>query len=364
MTIADICQSLEHWAPPYLQESYDNSGLLTGDLQSECSGVLCTLDVTEEVIEEAIVKGCNLVVAHHPLIFGPLRRIDSNHPVGRTLIRAIRHDIAVYAIHTNLDNVIHGVNQALADQLQLAARQVLSPKKDILKKLYTFVPLAQVDAVADALFQAGAGHVGRYDQCSFRQAGEGSFRGSADTNPFVGKVGELHREPEWKLEVLYPAHLEKAVIQALQAAHPYEEVAYDLVSLSNPHPSVGSGLIGLLPEPLDRGDFLDRVKSAFGCSVLRFAGFEQGKIHRVAICGGAGSFLISRALALKADAYLTADLKYHDFFEPDGKMLLVDLGHYESEQFTIGLIQSFLAEKFLNFAVLKTERITNPVRYH
>jgi len=364
MTIADICQNLEQWAPPSLQESYDNCGLLVGDSQLPCTGVLCSLDVTLEVIEEAMANGCNLVVAHHPLIFGSLKRIDPNHPVGRTLTCAIRNDVAVYAIHTNLDNVLHGVNHAMAERLQLVDRQVLSPQYHILKKLYTYVPPTHVDLVADALFQAGAGHVGQYDQCSFRQAGEGSFRGTLGSNPFVGKVGELHREPEWKLEVLYPVHLETAVIRALKGAHPYEEVAYDLVGLSNPHPSLGSGLIGNLPKPMDPKEFLDQVKLAFGCSVLRFSGLQTGKIHRVAICGGAGSFLISKALDSNADAYLTADIKYHEFFEPDGKMLLVDLGHYESEQFTIGLIQSFLAEKFPNFAVLKTGRITNPVRYH
>ncbi len=364
MKIADICQVLEHWAPPTLQESYDNCGLLTGDSQSICTGVLCALDVTEEIIREAEAKACNLVVAHHPLIFGPLRRIDPHHPVGRTLILAIQKGIAVYAIHTNLDNVIHGVNGAMADRLGLSDRQVLSPKSSLLKKLYTFVPASHVEVVADALFAAGAGHVGRYDQCSFRQAGEGSFRASTGANPYVGKIGEQHREPEWKLEVLYPAHLEKVVVAALQGAHPYEEVAYDLVTLSNPHPSLGSGLIGVLPQPMEIAAFLDRVKSAFGCSVLRYSGASSTPIRRVALCGGAGSFLISKALASKADVYLTADLKYHEFFEPDQRMLLVDLGHYESEQFTIGLIQSFLAEKFLNFAVLKTERITNPVRYH
>lgn len=364
MIISDFTQYLAHWAPLSLQEPYDNCGLLTGNTQTACTGVLCALDATEAIVDEAVAKGCNLIVVHHPLIFHPLKKIDQNHPVGRTLIRAIQQDIAVYAMHTNLDNVINGVNGAAADRLALSDREVLLPKPGQLKKLYTFVPASHMDVVADALFQAGAGHVGRYDQCSFRQAGEGSFRASPGTNPFVGKIGERHLESEWKLEVLYPAHLEKTLVQALQGAHPYEEVAYDLVVLSNPHPSAGSGLIGLLPEPMNTRDFLGHVKSAFNCSVLRYSEPRHSTIHRVAICGGAGSFLISNALAQKADAFLTADLKYHDFFEPDGKMLLVDLGHYESEQFTIGLIQSFLAEKFPNFAVLKTDQITNPVRYH
>jgi hypothetical protein len=263
-----------------------------------------------------------------------------------------------------LDNTIDGVSKAMADRLGLINRSILSPKKQSLKKLYTFVPTAQVDQVAEALFRVGAGHIGRYDQCSFRQAGEGSFRPLEGTDPFVGKVGSVHRESEWKLEVIYPAHLERTLLQALRESHPYEEVAYDLVSLSNEHPSVGSGLIGDLPLPMEQTAFLDLVKTIFGCPVLRFSESKSGEIKRVALCGGAGSFLITNALAAGADAFLTADLKYHEFFEATGHMLLVDLGHYESEQFTIGLIQAFLAEKFLNFAVLKTERITNPVRYH
>jgi hypothetical protein len=241
---------------------------------------------------------------------------------------------------------------------------VLSPKAGTLKKLYTFVPIAKVDAVSEALFAAGAGHIGRYDQCSFRQAGEGTFRGLEGAKPFVGTVGNRHREAEWKLEVLYPAPLETAILQALRSAHPYEEVAYDLVALSNSHPDVGSGLVGELSSPMTATAFLDFVKNAFGCSTIRYTRSHGRSIHRVALCGGAGSFLIYNALSVGADAYLTADLKYHEFFEAEGKMLLADLGHYESEQFTIELIQSFLAEKFPTFAVLKTERTTNPVRYH
>lgn len=364
MRIADIIQELERWCPRSWQETYDNSGLLVGDAGSTCTGVLCALDATEEVIAEAIDKGCNLVVAHHPIIFGGLKRIDPNHYVGRSIIRAIRHDIAVYAIHTNLDNNLKGVNRTMADRLGLVNRSLLAPKTGQLKKLTTYVPEKHVDAVADELFRSGAGHIGRYDECSFRQLGVGSFRPLEGTNPFVGQIGSRHQESEWKLEVLYPSHLDREILQALKRSHPYEEVAYDLVSLSNVHPMIGSGLIGELPESLSTDDFLDQVKSAFGSGSLRFAGPNAPAIRRVALCGGAGSFLISKALAAGADAFLTADLKYHEFFEADEKMLLVDLGHYESEQFTIGLIQSFLAEKFLNFAVLKTERTTNPVQYH
>ena len=364
MRITDLTQQLEKWAPLSLQESYDNAGLITGDPQQTCTGVLCALDAIDVVIDEAIEKGCNLVVAHHPILFSGLKKIDPHHYVGRALIKAIRHNVAIYAIHTNLDNLREGVSKTLADRLELGSRSVLIPQKQSLKKLYTFVPLAHIDTVSAALFAAGAGHIGQYDQCSFRQAGEGSFRASEGADPFVGSIGTLHREPEWKLEVIFPALLQREVLAALKAAHPYEEVAFDLVNLSNDHPGIGSGLIGELPAAVEATVFLDRLKKIFGTPVLRFAGLGSRPIKKVALCGGAGSFLISRALAAGADAFLTADLKYHEFFEADGRMLLVDLGHYESEQFSIDLIQSFLAGKFPNFAVLKTARITNPVCYH
>jgi len=363
MRIADIIKELENWAPRSWQESYDNAGLIIGDKQVECTGVLCALDATESIIEEAHLRGCNLVVAHHPIVFSGLKRIDPDHYVGRTLIRAIKHDIAIYAIHTNLDNLLGGVNAAMADQLDLVDRRVLLPKQQTLKKLCTFVPAAQVDAVSTALFNAGAGHIGRYDQCSFRHTGEGTFRGLEGANPFVGTVGDLHREAEWKLEVLYPSHLESVILNTLRSAHPYEEVAYDLIPLSNTHPEIGAGLIGELKTQVDPNTFLETVKSAFGCAVLRHTLSDGRPIRRVALCGGAGSFLVSNALSVGADAYLTADLKYHEFFDADGKMLLVDLGHYESEQFTTDLIQRFLAKKFPTFAVLKTDRSTNPIRY-
>jgi hypothetical protein len=252
----------------------------------------------------------------------------------------------------------------MADRLQLVNRKILSPKPHQLKKLYTFVPLAHIENVSNALFQAGAGQIGRYDRCSFRQSGEGSFRGLAGSAPYVGSVGQQHLEPEYKLEVIYPYFLEKDILGALRESHPYEEVAFDLVNLTNDHPDIGSGLIGDLPEPMDAQAFLARLKEVFFSEGLRYTVPNNRSIRRVALCGGAGSFLISKALSSGVDAFLTADLKYHEFFEADGKMLLVDLGHYESEQFTIGLIQRVLAEKFPNFAVLKTERITNPVRYY
>ena len=363
MQITDIIQELERLAPPSLQASYDNAGLITGDAQAPCTGVLCALDATEEVIREARDKGCNLVVAHHPILFGGIKRIDPNHYVGRALIESIRSGVAIYAAHTNLDNLLEGVNGTMADQLGLVGRSVLSPQEHALKKLHTYVPHHHIDLVVEALFAAGAGQIGRYDQCSFRQLGEGSFRPLEGAQPFVGAIGTRHLESEWKLEVLYPTHLESAILAALRSVHPYEEVAYDLVPLTNSHPAIGSGLIGSFPEAITEEAFLDRIKSAFGSDCLRHTNLIGRPIRRVALCGGAGSFLISKALAAKVDAFITADLKYHEFFEADGKLLLVDLGHYESEQYTIDLLQGVLAKKFPTFAVLKTDLITNPVRY-
>jgi dinuclear metal center YbgI/SA1388 family protein len=364
MQISEIINFLETVAPLSLQESYDNAGLLTGRSDWTCTGVLTCLDVTEAVVDEAVSKQCNLVVAHHPLIFRGIKRLNGEDPAGRTLIRAIKEDIAIYAIHTNLDNVMDGVNGSFADRLGLTQREVLVPLSGHLRKLFCFVPDAHLEAVRQAVFSAGAGHIGKYRSCSFSVGGTGSFTAGEGANPYVGNVGVAHFEPEQKLEVIFPAFREKAILSALLQAHPYEEVAYDIVRLENPYPAIGAGLLGTLPEAMPETDFLDSVKKAFGIPVIRHSRFTGRPIRRVAICGGAGSFLIANALRSGADAFLTADIKYHDFFEPDGRILLADIGHYESEQYAIGLVYRLLTEKFPTFAVLKTDITTNPVNYH
>lgn len=363
MRIAAITRVLEELASPGLQENYDNAGLLTGHRDWECTGILCALDATEEVIEEAISKNCNLVVAHHPILFGGIKKINGYTYVERALIRAIKNDVAIYAIHTNLDNVLHGVSGRMGKLLGLMNTTVLLPKPQTLRKLHTFVPAAAAPAVLDALFNAGAGHIGNYDECSFNLEGVGTFRAGDGTTPYVGKHGERHQEKETRMEVIYPVVKEAQVLAALKAAHPYEEVAYDLVPLANVHPGIGSGVVGDLPVELDIPAFLALLKSTFGTPVIRYAETGAKTVKRVALCGGAGSFLISKALQSGADAYVTADLKYHEFFDAEGSMLLADIGHYESEQFTVALLQEVLAEKFPTFAVLKTAIITNPVHY-
>jgi dinuclear metal center YbgI/SA1388 family protein len=363
MQIADVISFLESLAHPSLQEHYDNAGLIVGDPSRECTGIICSLDATEDVINEAIKKKCNLVVAHHPIIFSGLKKINGKNYVEKTIITSIKNDIAIYAIHTNLDNVLHGVNGKMASLLGLQNTKVLLPKESSLKKLFTFVPIDKADEVRQAIFKAGGGQIGNYSECSFNAEGTGTFKAGTGTDPYVGKIGEQHKENELKVEVIFPAYQESKIIQAMIAAHPYEEVAYDVVSLDNQHTATGAGLVGELPGSMDEKDLLSKLKSVFKLSMLRHTPFTGKPIRRVALCGGAGSFLVSKALATGADVYVTADMKYHEFFDANGRMMIVDIGHYESEQFTIDLLAEYLEQKFPTFAVLKTEVITNPVHY-
>jgi dinuclear metal center YbgI/SA1388 family protein len=363
MKISQLIQVLEQVAPPSLQESYDNAGLITGSAGWDCTGVLCTLDATEEVILEAVSRGCNLVVAHHPIIFGGLKQLNGKNYVEKAVITAIKQDIAIYAIHTNFDNVRYGVNDLMADKLGLQDRSILLPKGGLLQKLYTFVPTDNAEKVRNALFEAGAGQIGQYDRCSFNSTGEGSFRAGEGTDPYVGKQGETHFEAETRIEVIFPNWQQGAIVRALLAAHPYEEVAYDIVNLANDYQSVGSGLIGLLPEAMEEKGFLQMLKTAFGLKMIRHTPLLGKKIKKVALCGGSGSFLTRKALASGADIYISADFKYHEFFDANGRMVIADIGHWESEQYTTDGLIDILQAKFPTFAVLKSGTETNPVRY-
>ncbi len=363
MKIQEIISFLESIAPLTLQESYDNAGLLTGNSQWNCTGIITTLDATEEVVQEAIEKKCNLIVAHHPIIFGGLRKITGKNYVEKTVIAAIKNDIAIYAVHTNLDNVLQGVNAAIADKLGLINQQVLQPKNDTLKKLFTFVPVNHAGQVRSAIFAAGAGHISNYSECSFNVAGQGTFKPGEGTNPFTGEIGIRHTEDEIKMEMIFPAWQQSAIIDALQAAHPYEEVAYDVIVLDNQNQQVGSGLIGELPEKLNEAAFLSLLQEKFKLSVIRHTPLLDKQVGKIALCGGAGSFLIGAALAADADFYITGDVKYHEFFDADNRLVIADIGHYESEQYTIDLLFDILSRKFPTFAVLKTGVKTNPVHY-
>ncbi|MBT9395385.1 Nif3-like dinuclear metal center hexameric protein [Hymenobacter sp. NST-14] len=354
---------LEAAAPLAYQESYDNAGLQCGDPQLEIRGVLIALDCTPAVVAEAVRRGCNVVVAHHPLIFKPLKRLTGANEVEQTLLQAIRHDVALYAAHTNLDNVAHGVNRKLADTLGLQHVRILDPKPGLLAKLITYVPASHTDAVLEALYAAGAGQIGQYAGCSFRSEGTFTFTPGAGTNPFLGTPGQPHTGPEDRVEVLLPLHRQHAALAALRRAHPYEEVAYEVVKLENTHQEVGSGMVGELPEPLSPAEFRQRLRAALGVPVVKYTDFER-PIRKVALCGGAGSFLIGKARAAGADAYVTGDLKYHEYFGAEGRLMLCDVGHFESEQFTGEIFRDLLAANFgSTFALLIAETLTNPVRY-
>ena len=364
MKIMDLIAVIEHYAAPELQEDYDNAGLITGDPATECSGVLCTLDVTAGVLKEAIDNGCNLIVAHHPLIFRGLKKISPKDHVGRLVIDALKNDIAIYAAHTNLDNILLGVNGVIAKKMNLQNVRILQPKNKMLRRLITFAPRDQAEKVRQAVFSAGAGHIGKYAECSFNSDGTGTFKAEEGADPYVGRIGERHHEPETKIEIVYPFYLETQVVKALVDHHPYEEVAYDIFTMDNVHFGIGAGIIGLLENPMEEKEFLKFLAATFRTGVIRHSSLLNRPVKKVAVCGGAGAFLIPAALQMKADIYITADLKYHEFFDAGQDLLLADIGHYESEQFTTDLLHDLLVEKFPTFAVLKTKVDTNPVKYY
>ena len=364
MIIKDLIAVIESFAAPELQEDYDNAGLLTGSTNWQCSGVLCSLDVTIEVVREAIKKNCNLIIAHHPIIFRGLKQLTGKNYIEQVIIEAIKHDIAIYAAHTNLDNVILGVNTKIAERLELKNCTILLPKQKQLRRLITFAPRDKAQKVREAVFNAGAGHIGKYSECSFNSEGIGTFKAEQGADPYVGEIGKRQDEKETKIEIVFPAYLETQIVKALIDNHPYEEVAYDIFTMENVHYGIGAGIIGELETPVEEVAFLKTIKDVFHCNVIKHTALTAKPVRKVAVCGGAGSFLIKKALQAGADFYITSDVKYHEFFDAEDKMVLADIGHYESEQFTIDLLHGLLAEKFPTFALLKTGVNTNPVRYY
>jgi len=363
MKIREITQYIESTAPLALQESYDNAGLIAGNPEWEASAALLTIDVTEAVIDEAISKNINLVLAHHPIVFQGLKKITGKNYVERTIIKAIKNDIAIYAAHTNLDSASRGVNQKIAEKLGLINCKVLQPANGQLKKLVTFIPAEHAAKVKEAVFAAGAGHIGNYDSCGFTAEGAGSFRGNEASNPFVGQKGEIHEEKEIRFETIFPAWLQNKVIDALLKNHPYEEVAYDIYSPDNTFNMIGAGITGTLAQPVSETEFLKILKSTFGTGVVKHTALLGKPVEKVAVCGGAGSFLLSNAIAAGAGVFVSADFKYHQFFDAENKIVIADVGHFESEQFTKELFYELLTKKFPKFAVHFTEVNTNPVFY-
>lgn len=363
MKLQEVVAAVERDAPLALQEKYDNAGLLCGDPGMEIRAVLVCLDVTEAVIAEALERGANLIISHHPVVFSPLKKFTGATLPEKILITALRNHMALYSAHTNLDNWGNGVNRRICDKLGLSNTRILQPLEDGLRKLVTFVPLSHAETVRNALFDAGAGHIGAYDRCSYHTEGTGTFRASEGSHPFTGEVGEFHLEPEIRLETIFPAPLQSRVVKALLNAHPYEEVAYDIYRVESPDPSSGAGMIGELPEAMGERDFLLQVKSVFSVHTLRHSPLLNRQVKRVAVCGGSGAFLLGRAMAAGADVFLTGDMKYHQFFDAAGKLVVADIGHYESEQFTIDIICELLTKNFPNFAIHFSRINTNSISY-
>ncbi len=355
---------LETVAPFSLQEDYDNSGLQLGDPEREIKRVLVCLDVTPEVVEEAVSLDCGLIVSHHPVLFKGIKRLTGKHYSEQVVIQAIKKDIGILAIHTNLDSVMSGVNHKLASVLGLNDLQVFEPVTGLLRKLVTFCPVQHAEALRAGLFNAGAGHIGDYDSCSYNVEGFGTFRAGESTNPFAGKINELHSEPEVRIETIFPAYIEKKVVNALKAHHPYEEVAYDIYRLDNEYNMVGTGLVGTFETPLNEKEFFDLIKQKLFIPCLKHSLLSGKKIRKIALCGGAGSFLLDKVIASGLDAFITSEVKYNQFMDASGQLLLVDAGHYETEQFTKELVADIIQKKLINFAVLISKVNTNPVYYY
>lgn len=361
--LSAIIQALESFAPLELQESYDNCGLIVGSVDQSVDSALVCLDCTEAVLEEAIQSNCQLIIAHHPPVFSGLKKITGKNATERILIQAIRHQIAIYAMHTNLDNVRNGVNAKIAEKLGLTNLQILEPLSGKLRKIYTYVPATFLAAVQSAMFDAGGGAIGQYSECSFSTKGIGTFKPSHEATPFSGQAGIRSEEEEVKIEMIFPAYIENDILKALKSAHPYEEVAYEVINLQNSCQDFGAGMWGQLPEPMEEIEFMAWIKQRLNTSCIRHTQLLGRKVEKVAFCGGSGSFLLPQAIRIKADFFITGDFKYHQFFDAEGKIVIADVGHFESEQYTPEIFIDILSKKFTKFAIHLSRVNTNPVHY-
>ena len=363
LKIKDITLFLEGSAPLGSQESYDNSGLIVGNQDMKVTEVLLSLDCIEETVEEAIKIGANLIIAHHPIIFSGLKQINGKNYVERTVIKAIKNDIAIYAIHTNLDNYKFGVNYEIAKRIGILNPKILAPTRNSLRKLVVFCPESHSSQVIESIFKAGGGNIGEYSECGFESTGSGTFLPGENSNPSTGEIGTKEITKEKRIEILIPVNKESQIIRAMKTAHPYEEVAHDIYPISNINQDEGSGMIGELEEPMDAKPFLAHIKKAFKCDVIRHTELVKKQIKTVAFCGGAGSFLLNKAKNQQADIYITGDFKYHEFFDAEKAIIIADIGHFESEQYTPHLILALLKKNFINFAFHLSTVNTNPINY-
>ena len=363
MKLKELVSFLDTAIPVSFQESYDNSGLQLGDPETDISRALLTLEINARVMDEAIRENCDVIISHHPLIFDGLKKITGRTTTEKLVRTALQKGIAVYSAHTNLDAVQGGVSWRLAGKLQLSGIRVLSPLSHRVMKLVTFVPTDHSTAVRDAVFSAGAGVIGKYDNCSFSLEGKGSFRAGEGSNPFRGETGSVHSEDEVRFETIFYSHLKDKVLRALMDSHPYEEVAYDLYLLENENIDAGLGCVGNLSQELEENKFLGFVAETLEAQGLRYSELTGRKIKKVALCGGSGAFLLKEAISSGADAFITADIKYHTFQEAAGRILLVDAGHYESEKFSAEILYDLIIKKFPTFALRFSEINTNPINY-
>lgn len=363
MKVKDIVNAIEEFAPPALQEGWDNSGLLVGNSADKVNSAVITLDVTEAIVDDAIKNDDDIIIAHHPLIFGGLKRLNGKTDTERAVMKAIKNDIAIYAAHTSIDVVQNGVSWRMAKKLGIKNLKTLAPQKGLLKKMVTYVPEQDGVKVREAIFKAGAGTIGEYDSCSYNINGQGTFRAGENTNPHVGEIGKMHFEKETRIETVFPAFLQGNVVSALLNAHPYEEVAYDIYPLENKHPQIGLGVIGDLPTETDAKKFLTQLKDTFGSKTIRHTAIHKPNISKIALLGGSGSTYLNTAIGLGADVFVTADFKYHQFFDAENKIIIADIGHYESEQFTKELFYEIVTNKFSKFAVRFSDVNTNPINY-
>ena len=363
LKVKDILKEIEEYAPLPLQEGFDNAGVQVGDVNQPAHGALLCLDVTEEVIDEALELGCNLIISHHPLAFRPFKSLTGKSYIERCLMKACKYDLVIYAAHTNLDNASGGVNFKLAELIGLQNVRVLSPQKQALLKLVTFVPESYADLVRTTLFNAGAGRIGNYDSSSFNLPGEGTFRANEGCHPFCGEIGALHTEKEIRIETVLPAFRKGAVMQALLSVHPYEEPAFDFYLLENRWEQVGSGVVGELPEEEDEMSFLQRIKELFQVGCVKHSPLTGRPIREVALCGGSGAFLINDAINYGADIFITGEAKYNDFYDVEDRILLATIGHYESEVCTKEIFYSIISRKFPTFALHLSNVNSNPVKY-
>ena len=361
MKVKELVSELERFAPSSLQESYDNAGLNVGFPDAEINGVLICIDIIPEVVDEAIAKGCNMIVSHHPLIFPNIKRITGGNNVEKSIIKALQNNISIYCGHTNFDKAQNGVSMKMCEKLGLKNRTVLDSERDMLRKIAVYVPQQHAEMVRNAMFSAGAGTIGNYNECSFNENGTGTFRAGENCNPFVGEIGKQHHEAEVKIEVICPAYLQAKVVSAMLKVHPYEEPAFDIYQIENQWEQVGLGAIGELAEEMTEDELLETVKQTFKVGNIRHSAKTGRKIRRVAVCGGSGASYIRTAIASNADAYITADIKYHDWFLAEGKILLLDIGHYESEQFTKEIFYDVIVKKSINFATYFSDINTNPI---